>query len=206
MAPKDGSLTREKILDNAETLVMGRGFSGTSIDTILAATEVTKGTFFYHFNNKDELARALVERFAERDRAMLRNFVERADRLSRDPLQRLLILIGLVHEEATAHGTKDSGCLFASFCYQKELIPDAALAVARDNLLLWRETLRGMLEAAAADYPPRLEVSFEALADHFNAVTEGGFVMGLALRDGDALARHIEQFRNYIELLFAPAD
>jgi hypothetical protein len=73
-------------------------------------------------------------------------------------------------------------------------------------MLLWRDALKRMLEAAAATYPPRLEVSFDILADHFNAVTEGGFVMGLALRDDHALAQHIEQFRNYIELLFTPAE
>lgn len=206
MAPKDGTPTREKILAASETLVIARGLSGTSIDNILTAAGITKGSFFYHFKNKDELACALVERFAERDQGFLRDYVERAERLSRDPLQRLLILIGLAQEHATELATPDSGCLFASYCYQKDLVPEAALEIAAESMLLWRAQLKQMLEAAAEKYPPRMAVSFDVLADHFNAVIEGAFVMGLVMRDARALPQHIEQFRNYVELLFTEPD
>ena len=54
--PKDGRLTKEKILDAAEALVLDHGYGATSIDQILEKTGITKGAFFYHFKSKAALA------------------------------------------------------------------------------------------------------------------------------------------------------
>jgi len=37
------------------------GFQSASIDTILAATNVTKGALYYHFDSKEDLGHAIVE-------------------------------------------------------------------------------------------------------------------------------------------------
>ena len=41
--------TREMLLDAAESAVLEKGFSATSIDELIAAVGITKGGFFYHF-------------------------------------------------------------------------------------------------------------------------------------------------------------
>ena len=61
---RDGTATRERILDAAQGLVLERGFAGTSIDAVLDEASVTKGAFFHHFPSKDELGRVLLERYA----------------------------------------------------------------------------------------------------------------------------------------------
>ena len=53
-----GGATRERLLDIAEAGVLAKGFAGTSIDEIIAEAEITKSGFFYHFRDKNELARA----------------------------------------------------------------------------------------------------------------------------------------------------
>jgi TetR/AcrR family transcriptional regulator, transcriptional repressor for nem operon len=52
--------TRLSILQKAFDLIYQRGFQATSIDDILATTQVTKGAFFYHFKNKEEMGLALI--------------------------------------------------------------------------------------------------------------------------------------------------
>jgi len=52
--------TRKLILDNAFELVYRRGYQVTSIDDIIATTQVTKGAFYYHFKNKDEMGLAVI--------------------------------------------------------------------------------------------------------------------------------------------------
>lgn len=54
------AITRLTILESAFDLVYRNGYQPTSIDTIIATTQVTKGAFFYHFKNKDEMGLALV--------------------------------------------------------------------------------------------------------------------------------------------------
>jgi len=53
--------TRSDILTRAMELIYKQGFQSTSIDDILATTQVTKGAFYYHFKNKEEMGIALIE-------------------------------------------------------------------------------------------------------------------------------------------------
>jgi AcrR family transcriptional regulator len=52
--------TRTMILTKSFELIYKQGYQATSIDNILATTKVTKGAFFYHFKNKDEMGLALI--------------------------------------------------------------------------------------------------------------------------------------------------
>ena len=51
-----GETTKENILVIAQNLMLQKGFSGTTLDEIIAASNITKGGFFYHFDSKNDLA------------------------------------------------------------------------------------------------------------------------------------------------------
>jgi TetR/AcrR family transcriptional regulator, transcriptional repressor for nem operon len=57
---KKAAATRMMILEKAFELVYARGYQTTSVDDILATTGVTKGAFYYHFKNKDEMGIAMI--------------------------------------------------------------------------------------------------------------------------------------------------
>ncbi len=52
--------TRTGILSKAFDLIYVKGFQATSIDDIIATTKVTKGAFYYHFANKDQMGLAVI--------------------------------------------------------------------------------------------------------------------------------------------------
>ncbi|SKB81402.1 TetR/AcrR family transcriptional regulator [Daejeonella lutea] len=52
--------TRATILQKAFDLIYIRGYQATSIDDIIATTQVTKGAFYYHFANKDQMGLAVI--------------------------------------------------------------------------------------------------------------------------------------------------
>jgi len=54
------AITRFTILQQAFDLIYRQGYQSTSIDEIIATTNVTKGAFFYHFKNKDEMGLAII--------------------------------------------------------------------------------------------------------------------------------------------------
>ncbi len=58
---KKAEATRLTILQKAFELIYSQGYQATSIDDILASTKVTKGAFYYHFNNKDQMGLAIIE-------------------------------------------------------------------------------------------------------------------------------------------------
>src|SRR5215467_11864099 len=57
----DPDRTRERLLQAAFREIHRSGFQGASIDAILAATNVTRGALYYHFENKETLGYAVVE-------------------------------------------------------------------------------------------------------------------------------------------------
>ncbi len=57
---KKSEATRLNILQKAFELIYVKGYQTTSIDEIIATTQVTKGAFFYHFKNKDEMGLAII--------------------------------------------------------------------------------------------------------------------------------------------------
>jgi len=52
--------TRLTILQKALDLIYVKGYQTTSVDDIIATTKVTKGAFYYHFKNKDEMGIAII--------------------------------------------------------------------------------------------------------------------------------------------------
>lgn len=202
---RSGLATREKILDAAEFLVFDRGFAATSIDKVVERSGITKGAFFYHFKSKVDLGRAFVERYAERDIAHLDATMARAEKLGRDPLQQMLIFVGLLQEEAEALLEPAPGCLFASYLYERMEYPKDVAEITQRTMLCWRIAVTRKLQEIEAVYPPRIEVDLESLADGLTAVVEGGYVIAKAMRDPKILVAQLALYKRHLELLYGQA-
>ena len=53
--------TRQEILNAAADLFRAKGYEATSVDDIVLAANLAKGTFYYHFQKKDDLVLAMQE-------------------------------------------------------------------------------------------------------------------------------------------------
>jgi AcrR family transcriptional regulator len=199
-----GSQTRQRILEVAEEAILAKGFAATSIEEIVAAAEITKSGFFYHFRDKNELARALIERYIEQDRVILDGIFARARELSDDPLHTLLIGLRLFAEMMADLPNGHPGCMVAAVAYQERLFDADVRELNRQGVLAWRTRFLEQLERIAERYPPREEVDLAALADMVSTVVEGGIVMARALRDPQVLPHQILLLRSYLKLLFSP--
>lgn len=201
--PKDGSATRDNLLDAAQSLILERGFSGMSLDDIVKQVGITKGAFFYHFKSKNDLGKALIKRFAELDSRSYEESCARAEKLSRDPLQQLLIFIGLFEEMFEGLTEPYPGCLFASYIYELQQFDSATKKMIADSFTRWRTLLKEKIDAAVKQYPPRIAVDTASLADAFTVVLEGAFITAKAVDEPKVIAKQLHHFKNYIELLFS---
>lgn len=200
-----GERTRERILEIAEAAVLQKGFGATSIDELITEAEITKSGFFYHFRDKNELARALLERYIEQDEIILDGLFARARELSDDPLQMFLVGLKLFAEMVEDLPTGHPGCIVAVYCYQERLFDKSVHAINREAVLRWRRRFRHVLDDIARLYPPNEPVDLDELADMVSTIVEGGIVMSKALKSPHALARQVLLFRSFIKLLFYPA-
>ncbi len=54
-------LTKEKILMTGADLVQHKGFKNTSIQDILKAAAIPKGSFYYYFDSKEDFGLQLID-------------------------------------------------------------------------------------------------------------------------------------------------
>jgi TetR/AcrR family transcriptional repressor of nem operon len=199
---RQGAATRERILDAAHEMVLKQGYAATSLEQILGKAGVTKGAFFYYFKSKEDLARALFERYLQGDREVLEQTLHRAEKLTSDPLQQVLVALGLLEEMFSGLEEPHPGCLIASYCYQNELMTPETTAQGRANLAMWRDAIAAKLRAAARIHPLGAELDYDALGDLPNVVIEGAFVMAKVYGDPKFLARQLRQLKGLIERAF----
>jgi len=203
---RKGQATREKLMDIAEAAVLSKGFGATSIEEIIAEAEITKSGFFYHFKDKNELARALLQRYLENEDTILDSLFARGRELHDDPLHAFLIGLKLMAEMMADLPSGHPGCLVATYCYNERLFDRDVQDINREAALQWRARFLKDFQEIAALYPPREEVDFDALADMVSTIVEGGIVMSKAVREPKVLSEQIMLLRSYVKLLFMPAQ
>ena len=197
-----GSDTRERILDAAESSVLGKGFAATSIDEIIAAVGITKSGFFYHFKDKGELAKALLQRYLDREEVLLDDLFSRADELHEDPLHGFLVGLKMFAEMMSDLPQGHPGCLVASYCYQENLFNREVRELNTAGVLGWRRRFREHLDAIAAKYPPQIEVDLDALADMISVIVDGGIIVSKVVKDKDVLPQQVMLYRAFVRSVF----
>jgi AcrR family transcriptional regulator len=196
--------TRERILEVAEAAVLAKGFAATSIDELIAAVGITKSGFFYHFKDKAELARAMLLRYLDQDKALLDDLFKRGDELNEDPLHGFLVGLKMFAEMMANLPENYPGCLAASFAYQDTLFNREIRRLNADGMLAWRHRFRERFELIAVRYPPRQDVDLDALADTAMTLVEGGLILGRVLKDQTILPRQLLLFRDLVRTTFLP--
>ena len=199
---RSGTQTRERILDGAQRLVLEHGLAATTVDAILAESETSKGAFFHHFPTKNDLARALVERYAESDVAFLDEFMAKAEKASDDPALQVVEFIRLFEDAADEMVSQQPSCLYVSYIYEKQLFEDGTNDVIVGAVLAWRERLAAKIRDAAEAHPPRVPIDADAIADHVFATFEGAFMLTRAMSDPELMRRQLALVREYVALLF----
>jgi TetR/AcrR family transcriptional repressor of nem operon len=178
-------LTKNKLLDAAIDVFIEKGFTRSSVDEICRRAGTTKGAFFHHFENKQEVGLLALDRYTQRLITSLRE----APR-ERDPLLRIL---GAFDPQPSP------ACLVAVL----------TLELGSDDLSL-REAARGAfervldcLEAVMNEVitvsPPKQDLKPRELAELYLATIEGALILARARGDSSIVRSHIHAFSSYLK-------
>jgi AcrR family transcriptional regulator len=201
-AKTKGERTRERLLDVAYDAIVQKGFAATSVEELVEAAGITKSGFFYHFKDKNDLARQLFERFLAEDEGIVATLADRARELSDDPLQSLLIFINLYAQMMDDMETLHPGCMVATVTYQERLFDADMKQMNVDYLMRMRSRFRTWFDEIVQTNPPRSNVDLDALSDQLTVIVEGAIIYAKALRDLGLMGKQTRLFRNYVKLLF----
>ena len=193
---------REQILDVATSSIMEKGFAATSIEEIIVQVGITKSGFFYHFAGKNELAKALFERYFRVEDELFDDLERRAFDLNDDPLHGFLIWLKLLAELFDDLPNGHPGCLVALHCYQSQIFNREIRELNEEAILSWRHRFRYRLERIAAVYPLQAKAELDDLADMLTSVIEGGIILSRVLRDTAVLGRQVMLYREFIRISF----
>lgn len=126
----------------------------------------------------------------------------KAEQLSRDPLQQLLIFVGLFIDMTEPLEDPFPGCLYASYCYQSGAISSEMTNTVEKMMHYWRDNLSNLIGRVAEQYPPRIPIENHQVADHFLTTFEEAFIPARNMKEPKLGSEQLIQCRHYLELLF----
>ncbi len=197
---RDGKPTRDKILTESRALIYENGFAGTSVDSILGKTGITKGAFFYHFKTKNHLAKALIEEYANEDKSHLEHGLQETESLEDKPAERLIAFVQ-VFIDGMSTLEEPPSCLYASYTNETSQFDQETKVLIANSILEWRKTFIDLLKQAKINEKSKIEIDITSLADQFVVIFEGAFIVSKALNEPDLTAKQLTHLRNYLRLL-----
>jgi TetR/AcrR family transcriptional regulator, transcriptional repressor for nem operon len=199
--PKDGTATRERILDAAEKLVIDNGYAATSVDHVIAASSSSKGAFFHHFDTKLDLARALVDRYAAADVTNLHAAMEHAYAATDDPVGRVDAFLEFFEDAADEIMSAQTSCLYVSMLTERQLVLDGTAEPIVKAIIAWREGIAGLLRDATAGRT--VQIDLDALADHVFVTFEGAFLLARSTGDTGHMRAQLRTLRQLVAAALA---
>src|SRR5882724_11361675 len=164
---RDPERTRERLLQAAFREVRRTGFRSAGINTILAATNVTKGALYHHFGSKEALGYAIVDEIiAElvRDR-WLRP-------LLRDG-QPIDILIGIVRRLPTRPSDVRESCPLLNLAQEMSPLDEQFRKRLERIFLAWQEGIATLVRRGQSQGTVRRDLNADETASFLVAMVEG---------------------------------
>jgi TetR/AcrR family transcriptional repressor of nem operon len=181
--------TRERIVRAAAGLFALKGFHDTKLEEILRTAEVTTGAFFHHFQNKDDLGFAEIDRHMQRRRQLL-NEIEEELPASRDEgaLTPVFRRLDAIAEMARRRQRAKGGCVIGNLSASLSDTHDAfrrRLAECFDEMA---QEFEPHLATAAKEHGLSGRVDAMELARYIVTVIEGAILLARARRDRQLIA------------------
>jgi TetR/AcrR family transcriptional regulator, transcriptional repressor for nem operon len=193
--------SKTKLLQAALQVIRAKGYTATRIEDVCEAAGLTKGSFFHHFDSKEELALAAADYWTEGTGA---HFASASYHKLADPLERLLAYVDF--RKALLTGSlSDFTCLAGTMVQEVYDTHPAIREACNRSISGHAATLVADIEGAMRQRGVRPEWNAESLALYTQASLQGAFILAKA-RGGAAIAAQcVDHLRRYIELLFQPS-
>ena len=200
--PRNPERTREHLLQAAFREVYRYGFQSAGIDTILAATNVTKGALYYHFESKEALGYAIIEEIIAkltRDRWMLP--LQRSK--DKDPID---TLIGIVR--AIPHRPRDvkRGCPLVNLAQEMSQLDEQFRKRLERIFHAWQEEIAMALRRGQSQGIVRHDLVPEETASFLIAMVEGYEVLAKNAQDAKVWNMGIRNIVRWLGSLRAPGN
>jgi TetR/AcrR family transcriptional regulator, transcriptional repressor for nem operon len=199
---RDPERTRQRLLQAAFRQVYRYGFQSAGIDTILAATNVTKGALYYHFESKEALGYAIIEEIvAEMTRDRWLRPLQRSK--DKDPID---ALIGIV--QAIPHQPRDvkGGCALVNLTQEMSQLDEQFRKRLERIFHAWQAEIAIVLRRGQFQGRVRRHLVPEETASFLIAMVEGYEVLAKNAQDAKVWNMGIRNIVGWLSSLRAPGN
>jgi TetR/AcrR family transcriptional repressor of nem operon len=188
---------KEALLNAANSLMLEKGFVATSVDEVCLAANVTKGSFFHYFKNKQALGKELVIRFYKMTSQLIE---EGSSAAGSDPLDRVYAFIDTFVK--MSENPEAKGCLVGTFAQELTETHPEIRDLCSECFSGLANLLKDTLIQAKAKYLPDVSLDIESLGDYFVALSQGSLLIVKAHQDRSIIRRNMDHFKQYIKCVF----
>ena len=178
--PAQPGSARERLLDAAEALIYAGGIHATGVDAIVRQSGTARKSFYTHFESKDALVAAALER---RDERWMNWFIAGTQRCGKSARRRLLGMFDVLRDwfaSADFHG-----CAFLNASGEIESADDPIRVVAREHKARLLDFVRAECDAFAAE--AQIDARRAApLARQWLVLLDGAIAVALVSGEADA--------------------
>ncbi len=164
-------LTRQKIVSHTAVLFNQKGFAGTSMEDITAATGLSKGGLYGHFPNKEAIAVAAFEHAVQQIRLKASAYT----RPHEHPADKLLGVIEFYRQHILSPPIA-GGCPILNTATESDDTHQALRACAINALAAWQARITQLLTAGQEQGLIKPEIQAVDFAICFIALLEGGIM------------------------------
>ncbi|AJE03652.1 TetR/AcrR family transcriptional regulator [Geobacter pickeringii] len=189
-----GEMTRAKILEAARELFNVKGFTATSINDLVAATGMQKGSIYFHFPGKEAIACEVLKDASDQFMAFLGRALggdnpgASIDNFFRCALDKHLAT-GFV-----------GGCIFGNTALEMG-DSDPEFAGMIDQVFdEWISRVASVVTEAQKRGQIRTDIRYDALAKHIIATVEGGIMMSRLKKDERPMRECLDALRITLDL------
>jgi TetR/AcrR family transcriptional regulator, transcriptional repressor for nem operon len=190
--------SKRKFLDAAVAVIRSKGYAATRIEDICEAAGLTKGSFFHHFESKEDLALAAADHFADMADGL---FASAPYHGLPDPLERLLGYVDF--RSALIQGDlPDFTCLLGTMVQEVYDTHPAIRAACEGHIRAHAAAVARDIAAAETRYAANAAWTPESLALFTQAVLQGAFVLAKAGHGPEVVGECLRHLRRYLETQF----
>jgi TetR/AcrR family transcriptional repressor of nem operon len=197
---RDPERTRECLLQAAFQEVYRSGFQSAGIDTILAATNFTKGALYHHFGSKEALGYAIVEEIIAK---LTRDKWVIPLRQSENPID---TLIGIVQGTSVRREDVEGGCPLVNLAQEMSPLDEQFRKRLERIFRAWQGGIAAALRRGQSQGTVRRDLVPEETAGFLIAMYEGYVLLAKNAQDPKVWNVGIRNIVGWLRSLRAPRE
>ena len=171
-----------------------RGYNNTSVDDILQESGIGKGSFYYHFKNKEELGFAVLEWHVSRFGTEI---LDTTCGGTGDPLKRITCFLDAVAARQREENCQ-GGCAMGNLALEMSDVHDGFRQRLVGVFDAWRKRIEEILVDAQKSERIRQSLDPGSLAQFIVATVEGAILLGKVKKDSHVLVECFKHVKDYL--------